>query len=107
MARDPDSQWRGYSAESYLKILEDNLYSIREPGLEFMHDNSPIYTANKVKRWFQDIGISTINWPPYSPDLNPIEHAWSKLKEIIFISFISFLYFVFFFCNTAYTYILV
>lgn len=24
-----------------------------------------------------------MTWPPYSPDLNPIEHAWSKLKEMI------------------------
>jgi transposase len=23
-------------------------------------------------------------WPPYSPDLNPIEHAWLKLKELIY-----------------------
>ena len=25
------------------------------------------------------------NWPPYSPDLNPIEHAWVKLKERIYL----------------------
>jgi hypothetical protein len=24
-----------------------------------------------------------LDWPPYSPDLNPIEHAWAKLKEML------------------------
>jgi hypothetical protein len=26
-------------------------------------------------------GIHITDWPPYSPDLNPIEHAWKALKE--------------------------
>ena len=24
------------------------------------------------------------NWPPYSPDLNPIEHFWFHLKELVY-----------------------
>ena len=48
-----------------------------------MQDNAPIHTAKKVKKWFEDNGIPTLDWPPYSPDLNPIEHAWSRLKEIV------------------------
>ena len=30
-------------------------------------------------------GIPLVDWPPYSPDLNPIEHAWAKLKERIYL----------------------
>jgi transposase len=40
-----------------------------------MQDNALIYTAKKVKQWFEDNGIDTSDWPPYSPDLNPIENA--------------------------------
>jgi hypothetical protein len=64
--------------------LEENLYSIWELGLEFIHDNAPIHSAGLIKDWFEDNAIPTMEWPPYSPDLNPIEHAWAKLKETIY-----------------------
>jgi transposase len=40
----------------------------------FMQNNAHIHTAKKVKKWFEDEGIPVMEWPPYSPDLNPIEH---------------------------------
>ena len=73
LVRDPEAKRNGYSANSYLKVLEENLYSIWEPGLEFMQDGASIHTAKKVKKWFEDNGIPIPRWPPYSPDLNPIE----------------------------------
>lgn len=82
--RDFESKKMGYSADSYLEVLEDNLLSIWEPGLIFMQDNAPIHTAKKVAAWLDETGIATIPWPPYSPDLNPIEHAWAKLKETMY-----------------------
>jgi len=30
------------------------------------------------------MGIKVEDWPPYSPDLNPIEHVWRHLKELIY-----------------------
>lgn len=34
--------------------------------------------------WFENRGIWVIDWPPCSPDLNPIEHAWKALKHELY-----------------------
>jgi transposase len=36
-----------------------------------------------VAKWFKENVIDVIDWPPYSPNLNPIEHAWVQLKETL------------------------
>jgi len=46
-----------------------------------MQDNAKIHTAKKTMNWLKDMGIDLIEWPPYSPDLNPIEQLWFELKN--------------------------
>ena len=53
--------------------------------MELMNDNAPIHTASIIENWFDENGIPLVDWPPYSPDLNPIENAWAKLKERIYM----------------------
>ncbi|KAH0605323.1 uncharacterized protein H6S33_004545 [Morchella sextelata] len=49
----------------------------------FMQDNAPIHKAHIVTEWFEVPGVDIVveNHPPYSPDLNPIEHVWVELKK--------------------------
>lgn len=82
MERDFESKKHGYSAQSYLEVLDEELIKYYEEGLVFMQDNASIHTAKEVKEWFANYDVQTTNWPPYSLDLNPIENAWFALKVL-------------------------
>lgn len=81
MTRDSMAPRGGYSASSYVEVLEENIPTIYESGLLFMQDNASIHTARKVREWFEETGIDVLEWPPYSSDLNPIEHLWFDLSN--------------------------
>jgi DDE superfamily endonuclease len=81
MNKDELSKKNGYSARSYLEVLNDQLSTIFSPGMIFMQNNAPIHKAGIVKKWFEDNAIPLLEWSPYSSDLNPIEMVWAWLKE--------------------------
>jgi transposase len=46
-------------------------------------DNLPVHKVFGVKAAIESVGASVLFLPPYSPDLNPIEMAFSKLKALL------------------------
>ncbi|KAI1001603.1 hypothetical protein K3495_g6599 [Podosphaera aphanis] len=53
------------------------------PDLVVMQDNAPSHSAARTKRELSERNIVPLEWPPFSPDLNPIEHVWDMMKNYI------------------------
>jgi transposase len=46
-------------------------------------DNLPVYKVAGVQEAIEAVGAKLLYLPPYSPDLNPIEMAFSKFKALL------------------------
>jgi DDE superfamily endonuclease len=68
-------------------VLDDNIGGIWGPGAIFQQDNAKIYKAKATMEWFDQYSIVVMDWPPYSPDMNPIENMWSLLKRKLYVLF--------------------
>jgi transposase len=53
------------------------------PGDTVVMDNLSSHKGARVRELIEKAGASVLYLPPYSPDLNPIEMAFSKLKQLI------------------------
>ncbi len=69
--------------EVFLAYLEQVLCPALRPGDVVVMDNLSSHKVDGVRESIEGCGAELLYLPPYSPDLNPIEKAWSKLKELL------------------------
>ena len=53
------------------------------PNLMLMQDGAPGHAGGSTRTELAERGIRVMVWPPYSPDLNPIETIWNLMKDYI------------------------
>jgi transposase len=51
--------------------------------MTLMEDGAPVHGCKVAKEWRENHGVSKIKWPANSPDMNPIENVWRRMKKSI------------------------
>jgi transposase len=67
----------------FLAFVQQVLCPALKPGDVVVMDNLSSHKAAAVRLSIEKVGAELLYLPPYSPDMNPIEKAWAKLKELL------------------------
>jgi len=65
------------------KWVEEFLVPVLRKGDVVVMDNLSVHKSAKARELIEKAGASVVFLPAYSPDFNPIEQAWSKLKALL------------------------
>ena len=71
------------NGESFAQYIESSLVAELKPGDIVVMDNLPVHKSQRVADAIRACGCTLVFLPPYSPDFNPIESMWSKIKTIL------------------------
>jgi transposase len=71
------------NGESFLAYVEQVLAPTLKPGDIVIIDNLGSHKGKAVRRAIRATGARLFFLPPYSPDLNPIEQVFAKLKTLL------------------------
>ena len=74
------------TAQRYTDILARHLLPIMPGGsrFRFQHDNATPHKAAHTRNWLAEFRVNVLpDWPPYSAELNPIEHVWPWMARFV------------------------
>lgn len=75
-----DGAMNGVAFQAYVQQV---LIPTLAPGDIVIMDNLPAHKAEGVRHAIESAGCRLLYLPPYSPDFNPIEKAFAKLKAVL------------------------
>jgi len=67
----------------FLQWVRDVLVPLLRPGQIVVMDNLFAHKTDDVRAAIEGAGAQVLFLPPYSPDFNPIEECWSKIKNYL------------------------
>lgn len=67
----------------FVEWINSHLLKHLRKGMVVIMDNAPWHRGDDIKNLIESTGAQLIKLPPYSPDLNQIEHAWANLKHYV------------------------
>ena len=73
----------GTTVERFKQYLKTDLLPHLNGDSVLVMDNMKSHHAKAVKNLLDSSGVRYVYLPPYSPDLNPIEKLWSKVKSLL------------------------
>jgi transposase len=71
------------NGERFKAYIGEVLVPALQKGDAVIMDNLPAHKSNRIREMIEAAGAKLLSLPPYSPDLNPIEMAFSKLKAML------------------------
>ena len=74
------------TANRYIDTILDSQvipYGQQNNNVIFMNDNARPHVAHVCQDFLRNNNVNVLDWPPYSPDMNPIEHLWDHLDRRI------------------------
>ncbi|HLM78569.1 MAG TPA: IS630 family transposase [Rubrobacteraceae bacterium] len=69
--------------EVFKAYIEQVLSRALKPGQVVVMDNLSVHKGSKIRELIEAQGCQVLFLPPYSPDLNPIEEAFAKVKALL------------------------
>jgi transposase len=71
------------TARRFIAYLRVYLLPLLRTGKTLILDNHPVHRARQVEAFLKRHRVRYVFLPTYSPELNPIEEAWSKFKQFL------------------------
>ncbi len=69
--------------DTFVAFVREGLVPMLTPGQVVVMDNLPAHRSPRMDELVEAAGCYVLRLPPYSPDLNPIEMAISKVKALL------------------------